>query len=113
MVPVALSLIGTRLSRPTLLYVGWFGPRGLASLIFAGLVVENELSGASPIVNVVMLTVGLSILLHGVSAWWGAERYADWFERASRERPDLPEAGASPPVARRRGIAGTERPSVG
>jgi len=113
MVPVAVALIGTKLSRPTVVYVGWFGPRGLASLIFAGVVVENELPGASPIVNVVMLTVGLSIVLHGISAWWGAERYANWFERAARENPDIPEAVASPPVAMRRGIRQHEPPDAG
>jgi NhaP-type Na+/H+ or K+/H+ antiporter len=104
MLPVLLSLLGTGFSRPTTAYIGWFGPRGLASLIFAGIVVENELPGAVQVVNVVMLTVGLSILLHGITAWWGAERYADWFDRASKARPDLPEGGTSPPVARRRGV---------
>ncbi|MGE5226385.1 MAG: cation:proton antiporter [Planctomycetaceae bacterium] len=102
MAPVAIALLGTGMSRPTVAYVGWFGPRGLASIIFAGLVVENELPGATPIVHVVMLTVGLSIVLHGMTAWWGAERYADWYERAARARPDLPEAAASAPVVRRR-----------
>ena len=109
MAPVAVALLGTGMSRPTVGYVGWFGPRGLASIIFAGLVVENELPGATPIVHVVMLTVGLSILLHGVTAWWGAERYADWYERAARTRPDLPEAAASAPVARSRATR-AERP---
>jgi len=105
MLPVALALVRTGMSRPTVLYVGWFGPRGLASLIFAGVVVENEFPGANPIVNVVMLTVAMWIVLHGVTAWWGAERYANWFARTSHDRPDLPEGGHSPPVARRRGIS--------
>ncbi|MEA3501440.1 MAG: cation:proton antiporter [Actinomycetota bacterium] len=81
MIPVAISMIGTSLAPPTLTYLGWFGPRGLASIIFAGVLVEE----AGPeqtrlIVGVIMVTVALSILLHGVTAPWGANKYADWYE---------------------------------
>ena len=41
MLPVALALTGTGLDRPTVLFVGWFGPRGLASVVFALLAVEE------------------------------------------------------------------------
>lgn len=93
-VPVAASLLGTGLSRRSVLYLGWFGPRGLASVIFAGVIIEAELPAATPIVTTAMLTVGLSVVLHGVTAWWGAERYADWYEAEARVRPDLPEAAS-------------------
>jgi NhaP-type Na+/H+ or K+/H+ antiporter len=92
MVPVAISLVGTRLALPSLVYLGWFGPRGLASIVFAGILVEAELPGASVLVHIVGLTVGLSILLHGTTAAWGARSYAAWYERERAARPDLPEA---------------------
>ena len=70
MLPVAVSLIGTRLSGVSMLFIGWFGPRGLASLVL-GLIVVAEapaLAGRSLIEQVVALTVLLSVLLHGVTA---------------------------------------------
>jgi NhaP-type Na+/H+ or K+/H+ antiporter len=77
MIPVALSLVGTGLDRPTVLFVGWFGPRGLASVVFALLAVEEL--GESPLVGqavaVVALTVLLSVALHGVSAGPLGSRY--------------------------------------
>jgi len=85
---VALSLIGTGLKAPTQLYIGWFGPRGLASLVFMGtVVVESEPEFAQAIVAVAATTVGLSVLLHGVTAWPGSVRYAAWFKR-SVDAPD-------------------------
>ena len=70
MIPVGLSLVGTGLDRPTVLFVGWFGPRGLASVVFALLAVEElgESSLVGQAVAVVALTVLLSVVLHGVSA---------------------------------------------
>lgn len=82
--PVALSMVGTKLSAPTLLYMGWFGPRGLATIVFAALVVESaDLPGVETIVTVAAITVGLSVLLHGLTAYPGSQRYADWV--ASRD----------------------------
>ena len=77
--PVALSMIGTKLSAPTLLYMGWFGPRGLATIVFAALVVESsDLAGVETIVTVAAVTVGMSVLAHGLTAYPGSQRYADW-----------------------------------
>lgn len=77
MVPVALSLVGTGLDRSTVVFVGWFGPRGLASVVFALLAIEEL--GESPVVgqalSVVALTVLLSVVLHGVSAGPLGSRY--------------------------------------
>ena len=62
--------------------LGWFGPRGLASIIFAGLVVEgSEIPHASLIVTVAMVTVGFSVYAHGATSWIGSESYANWWER--------------------------------
>ena len=82
MIPVALAMIGSGLNRVSVLYLGWFGPRGLASIIFAGLVVEgSEIPHASLIVTVAMVTVGFSVYAHGATSWIGSESYANWWER--------------------------------
>lgn len=79
MIPVAIAMIGTEVRPPTVLYLGWFGPRGLASIIFAGLLVEEAgLAGSEVIVSAVIVTVTLSVVLHGATAPWGANRYAAW-----------------------------------
>jgi len=91
-VPVAVALLRTGLSPATVGYVGWFGPRGLASIVFASLVIEAEVPNPSMITDVVLLTVTLSLVVHGVTAAWGARRYAGWFERAAIVDPGIPEA---------------------
>jgi NhaP-type Na+/H+ or K+/H+ antiporter len=79
--PVAVSMIGTKLAGPTVLYMGWFGPRGLATIVFASLVVtEADLPGTNTIVLAAAITVGLSVLAHGITAYPGSQKYADWYE---------------------------------
>ena len=75
MVPVALALLGSGTDRNTVLFIGWFGPRGLASLVFALLALEEIGSGADGAVAVIAVTVLLSVLAHGVSAAPLAARY--------------------------------------
>ena len=85
MVPVAVALVGSRPRPITVAFVGWFGPRGLASIVFAlDLVGESGLEESPLIVRVVGLTVALSVLLHGVSAAPAARRYGEWFARHPR-----------------------------
>jgi sodium/hydrogen antiporter len=93
LLPVGLSLFRSGLDVRTVLLVGWFGPRGLASVVFALLAVEElgETPLVGEVVGVVALTVLLSVVLHGVSAGPLVSRYA----RA--------EAAPAPSVARRRG----------
>ena len=82
MVPVALALTGSRLHLRSILFLGWFGPRGLATIILAGVVVEDAaIAGAETIVTVAMITVGLSVFAHGLTAWNGSESYADWVDQ--------------------------------
>jgi NhaP-type Na+/H+ or K+/H+ antiporter len=92
MVPVAVAMLRTGFAPATVAYVGWFGPRGLASIVFAGIVVEEAVPNAAAITDVVLLTVVLSLFAHGVTAAWGARRYATWFERAAAADPAIPEA---------------------
>ncbi|CAM5659665.1 sodium:proton antiporter [Streptomyces purpurascens] len=102
MLPVALSLAGTGLALPTVAYIGWFGPRGLASVVFGLLLVEEHVPGLQLLGRVIAVTVALSILLHGMSAVVLAKRYGAWYRKAADRRPlreDLPgdaEAGHSP-----------------
>jgi NhaP-type Na+/H+ or K+/H+ antiporter len=78
MLPVALALAGTGLSRATVLFMGWFGPRGLASIVLGLVFLEEEarLPGEETVKLAVMATVILSIFAHGVSALPGIAWYS-------------------------------------
>jgi len=77
MLPVAISLLGKGIDFGTLCFVGWFGPRGIASVLYLLLVV-NELGvqGYEQILSIIVLTVLLSVFLHGVSAVPLSNRYS-------------------------------------
>ena len=75
MLPVWLALIGSGLDGRTVLFVGWFGPRGLASLVFALLALEALGPTSDEAVAIVTVTVLVSVLAHGVSAAPLAARY--------------------------------------
>jgi NhaP-type Na+/H+ or K+/H+ antiporter len=69
MIPVAISVAGLRLSLPTTLFLGWFGPRGIASILFALLILEDHpIPGGEELLACIVITVALSILLHGITA---------------------------------------------
>jgi NhaP-type Na+/H+ or K+/H+ antiporter len=68
MLPVFLSLTGAGESNASKLFLGWFGPRGLASIVFAIIVLNENLPGGHYLAIVVTCTVGLSLIAHGVSA---------------------------------------------
>jgi NhaP-type Na+/H+ or K+/H+ antiporter len=91
MLPVVVSMIGMKMRRPTLLFLGWFGPRGLASIAFAFLVLAEDVPHGKTIVAVVFWTVLLSVVLHGVSAVPLTGRYAAWYVGHPR-RGELSEA---------------------
>jgi len=78
MLPVAIALIGTHLNWATVLFMGWFGPRGLASIVLGLVYLGQELHhpGAAIIRFAVMATVFLSIFAHGLSAQPGIKLYA-------------------------------------
>jgi NhaP-type Na+/H+ or K+/H+ antiporter len=77
MLPVALSLLGLGLRPSTWLFMGWFGPRGLASVVFTLVVLEHLQSGSAqtPLVQVATWTILLSVVAHGVTAGPLAARY--------------------------------------
>jgi len=68
MVPVFLSLTGSGVSTEGKLFIGWFGPRGLASIVFAVMVANSDLSGGRNIAIVVAITVVFSVIAHGLTA---------------------------------------------
>lgn len=73
---VLISLIGTKVQLITTAFLGWFGPRGVASILYIFTVLEEDLVDEALIYNVVMLTVLLSIFAHGITAAPGANWYA-------------------------------------
>ena len=84
MLPVWIALIGTNLRPQSRLFLGWFGPRGLASIVFGLLLLEDTEVFSDvgvQIFSVIALTVAASILLHGASAAPGARIYGRWAER--------------------------------
>ncbi|SHH94200.1 cation:proton antiporter [Ferrimonas marina] len=80
MLPIYLCLSGSGERAESKLFLGWFGPRGLASIVFAIIVLNSGLPNAALIANVVTCTVLLSLVLHGISAnplaRWLAKRLA-------------------------------------
>ena len=87
MLPVAIAMVGSRARLPTVTFLGWFGPRGLASIVFAVIVVEQaRLPQTGTILVATYLTVGLSVFAHGLTAAPLADRYARWYESHSRDR---------------------------
>src|SRR3954452_8700213 len=82
MVPVAIAMVRSGARAPTVGFLAWFGPRGLASIVFAVIVIEESaLPHEHLIVDAIYLTVGLSVFAHGVTAAPLADRYARWIER--------------------------------
>ena len=68
MVPVFLSLTGMKMRTDEKLFMGWFGPRGLASIVFAVIVLKEHLPGGDTISVTVVSTIILSVVFHGISA---------------------------------------------
>lgn len=88
MLPVAAALVGARLDLRTVAFVGWFGPRGLASLVFALLALEEFGPDAEEAVAVIGVTVFLSVLAHGATAEPLVNRYG-------RAMASVPEPGGT------------------
>lgn len=87
MLPIAISLAGLKLGMHTIAFIGWFGPRGLASVLFLLIVMQStELARESELLAAVALTVTLSIIFHGVSAAPWARMYG----RAFADRAEQP-----------------------
>jgi NhaP-type Na+/H+ or K+/H+ antiporter len=75
MLPVAIACAGAGLDRKTVLFIGWFGPRGLASLVFALLALEELGTASEGALSIIGLTVLMSVVAHGLTARPLASRY--------------------------------------
>jgi NhaP-type Na+/H+ or K+/H+ antiporter len=108
MLPVALAMIGSGASWRTVGFLGWFGPRGLASIVFAVLSVqEAHLTGATTILLAAYLTIGLSVFAHGITAAPLSRGYARWYEsHPPHRRPRMESVPASHHRARGRPAPG-------
>jgi NhaP-type Na+/H+ or K+/H+ antiporter len=98
MVPVAIALAGTRLRLATVAFVGWFGPRGLASVVFMLLALEalEHAGGGTTLVAAITWTILLSVVLHGVSASGLAARYGASIRKAGAIPENAP--AGEPPI---------------
>jgi sodium/hydrogen antiporter len=106
MLPVAIAMLGTSARPITLAFVGWFGPRGLASIVFAVILLEeSNLPHEQTILLAIYLTVGLSVFLHGISAAPLADRYGRWYDAHPRSAEPSMEATPAA-VTRPRGPTG-------
>ena len=96
MLPVTIALRGTGLSGATVLFMGWFGPRGLASIVLGLVAIEQTagLPGESTLRLALMATVLLSILAHGLSALPGINRYARHVASLAKDAPEFQAAHA-------------------
>jgi NhaP-type Na+/H+ or K+/H+ antiporter len=77
MLPVVLCLAGSGIDLEGKLFIGWFGPLGLASIVFAVIVLSSRLPDSQPLAMTVVCTIVLSIVLHGITANPWARGYGE------------------------------------
>jgi NhaP-type Na+/H+ or K+/H+ antiporter len=96
MLPVAISMFGTRLQRSSVLFMGWFGPRGLASVVLGLVFLKEEahLPGEPIIIMAVAATVLLSVFAHGISTAPIVDRYGTVVEALPSEAAEFNEPAA-------------------
>ena len=116
MIPVAIALVGSRLGLPTVAFIGWFGPRGLASIVFGILAVDalTEAGAAfTTLASTVAWTVLLSVIAHGLSATVLAGRYGRWIAmRKQASAEPLPELAEQPELRPSARSTWTRRPET-
>lgn len=106
LIPVLISIWSRPLTLFTKLFIGWFGPRGIASIIFGVLVLGDSSFGVrSEVFNVVAFTVVLSIVAHGLTARPAANWYAREMESMADEHDTMDEFGFAPDLPMRPGMS--------
>jgi len=108
MVPVALAMLGTGAQRPTMAFIGWFGPRGLASVVFALLVLERGVPEGETLLATVVVTVALSVLLHGLTSVPFVRAYHRWYDAHAEAHPEAAEAEATTMPRQRRHLSAAD-----
>ncbi len=102
MVPVAIALLRSGVRRPTVAFIGWFGPRGLASVVFALIVLERGVPEMQTLLTAVAVTVALSVVLHGLSSVPLVRVYHRWYEAHTDVHPAAAEAAPATMPRQRR-----------
>ena len=112
MAPVALAMARSHARRPTVAFLGWFGPRGLASIVFALIALDEHVPDAQRLFTIVTCTVALSVVAHGLSSTPLVGLYRRWYEAHTAVRPGAQEAvPTATPRARRQRAADETRPA--
>ena len=110
--PVALAMLRSRARRPTVAFLGWFGPRGLASIVFALIAVDEHVPDGQFLFTVVTCTVALSVVAHGLTSAPLVGVYHRWYEAHAAARPEAQEAvPTTAPRFRRQPAAEDRRPA--
>jgi NhaP-type Na+/H+ or K+/H+ antiporter len=92
MVPVAIALLGTGAQLPTVAFMGWFGPRGLASIVFALIALDEGIPSRQLLLTTVMMIILLSVFLHGLSSVPLVAAYSRWYAAHVAQNPTASEA---------------------
>ena len=95
MLPVALAMSGTGARWQTVTFMGWFGPRGLASVVFGLLALERGVPDADTLLSTVVVTVGISVFVHGLTSVPLIARYHRWYSAEAPSQADAAEARPS------------------
>ena len=111
MVPVAIALLGSGAQLPTVAFMGWFGPRGLASIVFALIALDEGIPGRQLLLTTVMLIVLLSVFLHGLSSVPLVAAYSRWYAAHVARDPTASEA--KPTIMPAFGTSGRRRIRTG
>jgi NhaP-type Na+/H+ or K+/H+ antiporter len=101
-------MLGKGIRRPTVAFMGWFGPRGLASVVFALLVLERGVPEQQTLLTTVVVTVALSVVLHGLTSVPLVGAYHRWYERNSEAHPKAAEAEPATMPRQRRQVSGVD-----
>ena len=111
MVPVAIALLGTGARLPTVAFIGWFGPRGLASIVFALIALDDGIPDRQLLLTTVMMTILLSVFLHGLSSVPLVAAYSRWYAAHLVRQPSASEAKPTTmPFLRSSGLPEITRP---
>ena len=103
MLPVVIAMSGTGARWQTLSFMGWFGPRGLASVVFGLLALERGVPDADTLLATVVVTVGVSVFVHGLTSVPLIARYHRWYSGqagAAEARPSHVPRGRNKPTGR-------------
>jgi sodium/hydrogen antiporter len=92
MVPVAIAMVRSGARLPTIAFMGWFGPRGLASIVFALIALEEGIPDSQMLLTTVMMTILLSVFLHGLSSVPLVAAYSRWYTAHVTKHPSASEA---------------------